>query len=249
MKDTCRLCGKEIERKSSKQKRLCWNCQYQQMDEHAKVKRREQKHNQFKTIMSDTIKKAEHLQRKRENYYKRHPNAIKLEDKKLLQQLRKQLRERDRELARAKRRTLRIISALTPEEEKERRNRYERERSKRRMADPKFRLNGRMRNAIKKAIKEHKAGRRWEDLVGYTLQELVKHLERKFKPGMSWENFGQWHIDHIIPKSLFNYKTPEDFDFKRCWALSNLQPLWEKDNIIKNDNYDKPFQPSIAICM
>lgn len=56
-----------------------------------------------------------------------------------------------------------------------------------------------------------------------------------------------WHIDHKIPKSAFNFETPEDIDFKRCWALKNLQPLWAAENIKKHDRVDKPFQPSLAI--
>jgi hypothetical protein len=65
---------------------------------------------------------------------------------------------------------------------------------------------------------------------------------------MSWENHGTvWHIDHIIPKSVFNYTDAEHIDFKRCWALKNLQPLWAGENMSKGDSLVKPFQPSLAI--
>ena len=77
-----------------------------------------------------------------------------------------------------------------------------------------------------------KAGRRWESLVGYTLADLMRHLEARFQLGMTWENYGKhgWVIDHIVPKSAFHYLTADDPDFKRCWALDNLQPLWFEDN-------------------
>jgi len=58
-------------------------------------------------------------------------------------------------------------------------------------------------------------------------------LESKFKNGMSWKNYGKWHIDHAIPDIRFRYKSPEDEEFKKCWALNNLQPLWAKENIRK----------------
>ena len=64
---------------------------------------------------------------------------------------------------------------------------------------------------------------------------------------MIWGNYGDWHIDHKIPISAFNFTKPEHEDFKRCWALSNLQPLWAKDNISKNAKLEKHFQPSLAI--
>jgi 5-methylcytosine-specific restriction endonuclease McrA len=64
---------------------------------------------------------------------------------------------------------------------------------------------------------------------------------------MSWDNCNEWHIDHIIPKAAFNYEKPEDIDFKKCWALKNLQPLWAKENHEKKDKLLKPFQPSLQI--
>lgn len=93
------------------------------------------------------------------------------------------------------------------------------------------------------------AGRTWESLVGYTLGDLLRHLERKFLPGMSFDNYGRngWEVDHIIPRSAFNYNSAEDIDFKRCWALENLQPIWRKDNQRKGAKLSEPFQPSLAI--
>jgi len=57
---------------------------------------------------------------------------------------------------------------------------------------------------------------------------------------MSWNNYGYygWHIDHIIPVSWWQFNSPEDREFKQCWALCNLQPLWRKDNQIKSDKME-----------
>lgn len=102
--------------------------------------------------------------------------------------------------------------------------------------------------SIRDCLYGNKNGRKWETLVGFSLKQLKKHLKRQFKPGMSWENYGKngWHIDHIIPISVFNFKVPEDRDFKRCWALKNLQPLWSEDNLKKSNKLEKHFQPSLA---
>jgi len=108
------------------------------------------------------------------------------------------------------------------------------------------RLNQSIKGSIWKSLKSNKAGRPWESLVGYTVVQLKKHLERLFVEGMAWDNYGKWHIDHKIPKSVFNFSKPEDLDFKRCWALENLQPLWARDNINKRDKLTNHFQPSLA---
>ena len=98
------------------------------------------------------------------------------------------------------------------------------------------RINESMGAMIYLALKEKKNGYKWEDLVGYTCEDLMTHLESQFKGGMSWGNKGKWHIDHIIPRSRFNVNSPEDAEFKECWALSNLQPLWAEDNLRKYIN-------------
>ncbi len=89
--------------------------------------------------------------------------------------------------------------------------------------------------------------RKWWDILGYNVDALRAHLQKGFRDGMSWENQGQWHIDHKIPVSAFNYNSMEDIDFKRCWALENLQPMWADLNLRKHAKLNKPFQPSLAI--
>ena len=108
----------------------------------------------------------------------------------------------------------------------------------RRKIDPVYRLNDNMSSSIWIAIKKEKAGRSWKTLVDYTLEEFMQYLERKFDEKMTWENYGRyWHIDHIKPKSLFNYKTAEDPEFRECWRLDNLQPLEAIANIRKSNKY------------
>ena len=98
---------------------------------------------------------------------------------------------------------------------------------------------------IWQSLQNNKHGNYWERLVGYGIDDLKEHLEKQFKDGMSWENYGEWAIDHIIPKSAFNFEKPEDEDFKRCWNLKNLQPMWARENSIKGKKIPKPFQPTM----
>ena len=73
-----------------------------------------------------------------------------------------------------------------------------------------------------------------EVTLGCSWEEFVVHIERQFLPGMTWGNRSKWHIDHIVPRSSFSYSSPEDDDFRACWALTNLRPLWAIENIRKN---------------
>lgn len=118
---------------------------------------------------------------------------------------------------------------------KEKTNKYQRERRK---TDIVFRLNGNISSSIKQNLNDNKVAknrRHWEDIVGYTKEKLKEHLEKLFTKDMSWDNYGEWEIDHIIPKIFFKYTCTDDIEFKYCWSLLNIQPLMKKDNRIKQD--------------
>lgn len=119
---------------------------------------------------------------------------------------------------------------------------------KKRRSTLKGRLHTNLSRIIRYCLNGTKNGKKWEAIVGYTLEELKSHLEKQFLSGMTWENYGRtgWHIDHKIPISVFNFNKPEDDDFKRCWDLSNLQPLWCSDNTKKRDKLYKHFQPMLS---
>lgn len=97
-----------------------------------------------------------------------------------------------------------------------------------------FNLKNRMRNSLYSYLKKLNITKKNKtfEIVGCTPQELKEHLEKQFIDGMSWENRGEWHIDHIIP--LSSAKTEEEL-YKLC-HYTNLQPLWAIDNIKKSNN-------------
>jgi hypothetical protein len=77
------------------------------------------------------------------------------------------------------------------------------------------------------------------DLLGCTIEQLRAHLEKQFRPGMSWENYGygadKWNIDHIRPCATFDLTDP--VQQRKCFNFSNLQPLWQPDNFSKNKRF------------
>jgi len=87
----------------------------------------------------------------------------------------------------------------------------------------------------------------WINILPYSINELKTHLEALFEEDMSWENYGckngQWSLDHIIPDSYFNYNSVDDIEFKKCWALDNLQPMWHYQNISKGNRYIGKYKP------
>jgi len=121
---------------------------------------------------------------------------------------------------------------------KDKQREWKRAWDKKMMNDPLHRLNNNLRGNMYHALKAVKGFRKWESLVGYTLDELVKHLENKFTAGIFWDNYGtEWHVDHITPKSWFAYTSTNDPSFRECWALSNLQPKLRLDNIRKGNRF------------
>jgi len=102
-----------------------------------------------------------------------------------------------------------------------------------------FRINATMSGSIYNSLSGKKNYRKWMDLAGYTVEDLMAHLEKRFSDGMNWENYGhgkdKWNIDHIIPKSLWVYNSPEDREFQQCWAMVNLQPMWMSENCRKGN--------------
>lgn len=100
-------------------------------------------------------------------------------------------------------------------------------------SDPLFRLNHNIRCRIndfltsKKTRKKNKTS----EILGCNQEILKTFLEKKFKPNMTWDNYGDWHVDHIIPLSS---GTNENEILKLC-HFTNLQPLWKDENLKKRN--------------
>lgn len=108
--------------------------------------------------------------------------------------------------------------------------------------NPDYKIRKNMRNLLYRMIKEEKYGNKWQDILGYSVDELKNHLESLFDENMRWENYGTyWHIDHIIPSSYFKHSPVGSDKFKKCWSLDNLQPLERIANIRKSNKYNDVF--------
>jgi hypothetical protein len=95
------------------------------------------------------------------------------------------------------------------------------------------------RTRIFNAMKRANVTRRFDlfEVLGCTATELMAHLEKKFAPGMSWDNFGKWHMDHI--RAVITFDLTDHEQFKACFHFSNTQPLWAEENNSKHSGKEK----------
>ena len=93
-----------------------------------------------------------------------------------------------------------------------------------------------IKNSFKRALKgTYKKGLKTETILGCTIAEFIEFISNKFTKGMTIENHGEWHFDHIIPIS--NAKTEEEII--KLNHYTNFQPLWAMDNLKKGNKKEK----------
>ncbi len=104
--------------------------------------------------------------------------------------------------------------------------------------DPVFRMTNMLRVRVSSMMRKLRADKQAStlDLLGIPAEEFVEHLKSKFKKGMTLKNYGEWHIDHIIPCASFDLT--KESEQKKCFHYTNLQPLWAKDNLSKGCKLD-----------
>lgn len=195
--------------------------------------------------------KKEILLEKQKEYRKNHPEKIKNQKHK------DYLKHKQAYLDRAKRRNLeykeeikkyckdryelnkeeilkkcKIYREKNHDKISKRRLKYQRKRFK---TDLNYRLMMSLRHRINMAIKGFTKSKHTIELLGCNVEFLKKHLESQFQKDMSWNNYGYygWHVDHIIPCASFDLRKASEQ--KICFNYTNLQPLWWRENLRKQD--------------
>lgn len=129
-------------------------------------------------------------------------------------------------------------------------NKYAR---KQRIISPEFKIRQNFSRSIRSSLLKNDKIKDDSFLkyLPYTIKDLKQHLESQFEPWMTWRNYGKynkqtwddqdsstwtWQIDHIVPHSIFKYKSMNEDNFKKCWSLENLRPLNAKQNILDGVN-------------
>jgi hypothetical protein len=170
------------------------------------------------------------------DYRKRNPEKRKETIKKYYENNKGKIKEKDKIRLLENPEKVRAIKLKSYHKNKDKTSQIERRREYRkykRKTDKKYKLADVMRNRIKCYLRTKNITKKNKtfDIVGCTPEFLKEHLEKQFKEGMSWDNYGfyGWHIDHIIPLSSAN----SEEEFNKLCHYTNLQPLWAKDNLSK----------------
>lgn len=167
------------------------------------------------------------------NYYQKNKKKIAESVKKYYEEHRDKIKTYKKQYQQKNKVRLAVIDKLKYEKNKVRLAEQAKiYRRKKRKEDISFRLLANLRTRLSKAVRGTKSKTTME-LIGCSMIQLREHLEDRFKPDMSWDNYGQWHIDHIRPCSSFDLTNPEQQ--KECFNYKNLQPLWAKDNLFKGN--------------
>lgn len=175
----------------------------------------------------------EKLHRQRQEWAARNRERVKKSQLESRKRRRDALKETSRAFYRANKEAKlayqKAYRAANPEKVRKNARRY---RKKLLREDINFRLRHQLACRVKDALKKgYKKAAKTESLLGADIPFVRAWLEAKFLPGMSWENYGTWHIDHIRPCASFDLTAPEQQ--KLCFHYSNLQPLWALDNLRK----------------
>ena len=104
--------------------------------------------------------------------------------------------------------------------------------------DPCYKLRKNTSRLVRMGLKEGKGGQSMLPYVDWnSYEELKEHIESQFEDWMTWDNYGEWHIDHIKPQSVLleGVTSMDDPKFRECWALENLRPLEARENISKGN--------------
>lgn len=123
------------------------------------------------------------------------------------------------------------FAARSAAHEKANHHRRRSRHDERQAVDPEYRIRRALRSRFKQAMRSNYKSTSAVHDLGCTIAELRIHLERKFMPGMDWENYGEWHIDHIRDLVLFDLIDPQQA--RLASHYTNLQPLWRFENISK----------------
>lgn len=97
--------------------------------------------------------------------------------------------------------------------------------------DPQYTAAKCMRRRFAAAIKNHSKKSSVWSYVGLSYEDFVKYIESQFLPGMTWSNYGEWHLDHKEP--IFKFDHSDENQVKLAWIYTNIQPLWKEDHIKK----------------
>jgi hypothetical protein len=234
------LCSKEVNKEGKKK---WWGTHKQQKKQLDKIYRETHKVEKRKSDRDYYLKNKEKILEYRKKYLIRNKEKISKQLKIYYQNHKEEIRIYKSEYYQKNKQELSQQYKIYRETHKEQRKEYLRTHKKqirknvnnRRKIDINFKIRNYLATRIWKVLNGIYKSNRTMKLVGCNIEQLKQHLESQFKLGMSWNNYGKWHIDHIKPCVSFDLSKSKEQ--ARCFHYTNLQPLWAKENLIKSAKY------------
>lgn len=233
---TCNKCGEEKElgefhnNKSNKDGKA-YTCKICALKKH-KTYYQENKEDIKAKVVTYALQNKTKIKEYKKNYYVENKAGVIADynekNKEAIKKTKKASREKSKEQTK-------MYNKAYRKENRESIRLYERNKF---LTDPNYRIRKSLGSRLTKAVRRGEKKNSIVSLIGCTLDELRIHLERQFKPGMSWENYGLkgWHIDHRVPCNSFDLSKEEEQ--KACFHFTNLEPLWAFDNLSKNNKLE-----------
>jgi len=200
-------------------------------------------------IKSGLISQCKSCNKKyREEYYEENREKVKAQSKKYREEnpeYHKKYYEKNPEKKRAHQKKWREENPEQISERMKKRREENREkilayRRRQYRENPIFRLLNNMRTGLRHCLAGVRKNSRTMQYVNMTPDELMDYLEGRFAEGMTRDNYGKWHVDHIRPLASFDFTGPDSEEqLHMAWNYTNLQPLWATDNISKGAKYEE----------
>ena len=224
-------------REKNKEKRAAYDKEYNKLNS----KKKREYYKLYREKNGDAIREKhriryhenkEEIDEKRRKYYRENREAII--------ERRKPYREKTREQSRKRAKEYYRKVMLDPELREKRKKQNKDNHRQRYRKDPIYRLLSNIRGGLWSCVRGRTKTSSSLDYVGLTSEELMEHLEVKFTEGMTRENYGKWHVDHIRPLASFDFTAPDkEEQLYKAWDYTNLQPLWASENQSKGAKYEE----------
>lgn len=237
----CKLCNKDYN-KNNKEKISKKASEKYQINKEFKLlknkewreRNKEKRHDYMKSYLE---KNKENIKKSRKKHYENNKERLKKDKEKYYE------KNKDNILIRQKERYNKIKSNS---EFKKKRNDYEKKKLD---SDKKFRfvksLRSNIRNCFKRGGNNFKKTTKTESILGCKINDFILYIESKFANGMTFDNYGKWHIDHIIPIST----AITEEEVVKLNHYTNLQPLWANDNLKKSNKLNHESNKNTKISL
>jgi len=208
----------------------CKNC--------AKMHRKENKEQIRKRRKQYCKENKEQISEQQKQYYEENKQRISERKKQYYEENKEQILGRQKQYCKENKEQIKQYREKNKGRIKKYNTRYMKEK---RNKDIGFRILSNCRTRLYQVIKGNLKSASTKKLIGCSIEKLLEHLENQFADGMTWDNYGEWHVDHIKPCAMFDFTKEEEQ--RECFHYTNLQPLWAEENLRKSDKYiDEDFQ-------